>query len=383
MSKMEKQVCFLINIKISIKLIQAETGVKFTEKQWKIVNRIRERLNNGPPQYVNMGRPAQAESVDPELDTDLESDMDPELDTDPGSDTDPDPKLTNELMAFCMLIIMQDTSKVGLYDSPLMHYLAIQGVDIQAKALRSAFTYTPILGRMLWMIRLIMLEIAVPLEAWPSLRLKSRAEIESIPNRIHELRQQHLCEGSYSPASSILSQLAKGKHHNQVHQSSSNIHWSDDKQTIYFQGEPVELSKVHTMCKVMTNELIELVQDLAFDISIPIIDLSCIIDSMAWSTEFRQSGFSFISHIKNQDQTNIGGFRYLFEQAVTQQKEKKKGIKWRLFKKAPNGEYEWNNSQKKAYLNQERKFLYKLMVVIQITGKYSTKEAILIVINNI
>lgn len=48
-----------------------------------------------------------------------------------------------------MLTIMQDTSKVTLYESPLMHYLAVRGIDEQAKALRSSFTYTPILGRML------------------------------------------------------------------------------------------------------------------------------------------------------------------------------------------------------------------------------------------
>jgi hypothetical protein len=64
-------------------------------------------------------------------------------------DSDPDPGLTNELMTFCMLVLMQDTSKGGLYDSLLMHYLAVQGIDPHTKSFRPAFSYTPTLGRML------------------------------------------------------------------------------------------------------------------------------------------------------------------------------------------------------------------------------------------
>jgi hypothetical protein len=34
--------------------------------------------------------------------------------------------------------------------SPMMHYLAVRGVDEQSQALRSAFFYTPILAGTLW-----------------------------------------------------------------------------------------------------------------------------------------------------------------------------------------------------------------------------------------
>ena len=70
----------------------------------------------------------------------------------------------------------------------MMHYLAVRGVDEQSETLRLAFFYTPILAGALWINRLIMLEVAVPLEAWPALGLKSKAEVESVPDQIHELR---------------------------------------------------------------------------------------------------------------------------------------------------------------------------------------------------
>ena len=42
---------------------------------------------------------------------------------------DQDPYLTNALMRLCTLVVMQDTSCIKLYESPMMHYLAVRGVD--------------------------------------------------------------------------------------------------------------------------------------------------------------------------------------------------------------------------------------------------------------
>src|SRR5271168_2772141 len=127
-------------------------------------------------------------------------------------------------MRLCKLLVMQDTSCVRLYKSPIMHYLAVRGVDEQTKAFRPSFCYTGILAGALWINRLLMLEVAVPSKAWPKLGLKSKAQVESVHKRIHELRKRHLCEGSFSPTASILSQLAKGKDSNKLHQSQPNIH---------------------------------------------------------------------------------------------------------------------------------------------------------------
>ncbi|KAH8797257.1 hypothetical protein F5884DRAFT_647977, partial [Xylogone sp. PMI_703] len=119
------------------------------------------------------------------------------------------------------------------YESPLMHYMAVRGIDVSGPRLRSSMQSTPTMGRILWIGRLIMLEVAVPLVGWPALGLQARHELRSVPQRIQEIRRHHLCEGSYSPISSILSQLAKGKKSNDEHQEPSNIHWSHDEETIY------------------------------------------------------------------------------------------------------------------------------------------------------
>jgi hypothetical protein len=73
--------------------------------------------------------------------------------------------LTIELIQFCILIVMQDMSKISVYDSPLMHFIAIIGVDAHTKTLRLSFYYTKFLAVVLYINRLIILEVAVLAEA--------------------------------------------------------------------------------------------------------------------------------------------------------------------------------------------------------------------------
>jgi hypothetical protein len=213
-----------------------------------------------------------------------------------------------------MLVVMQDTSRILLYQSPIMHYLAVRGVDTQSKSLQPAFYYTPILAGMLWINRLIMLEVAVLLEVWPELGLQSKADVESVPDRIHELHRKYLYKGSFSPTASILSQLAMGKSFNKMHQSPANIYWADNEQTIYYLGMPVVLSKFQKICQILISELQERMRILTFQADIPTIDLGQIVDSMAWSHAFRRQNYSFIEHMQNRDQVGIG-YRYLLDHA--------------------------------------------------------------------
>ena len=238
---------------------------------------------------------------------------------------DQDQELTNELIRFCQLVLTQDASKhKSVYESPLMHYLAVLGVDTQTNTFRVSFFYTPILAGVLYINRLIMLEIAVSIEGWPELGIPAKDDIESVPKRIHEIRSQHLCEGSFSPTSSILSQLAMGKSYNKLHQSLSNIHWSEDKQTIYYLGKGIQLSKITTMCQMLIGKLSELLLELTFGEPVPAIDLGEIVDSMAWSNEFRKNDYSFVNHVQNKGKTDVG-FKFLYKRA------KKVTNDWQMF----------------------------------------------------
>jgi hypothetical protein len=305
---------------------ESETGVIYTERQLSMINEIRAILQTEPPgdEYTD--------------------------------EREQDQELTTALMRFCMAVVMQDMSKITVYDSPLMHFLAVMGVDTATRALRPSFFYTPILAGVLYINRLIMLEVAVPVEAWPM--LKSRDEIQSVPERIEEIRKKHLCEGSFSPTSSILSQLAMGKSFNKLHKSAPNIHWSEDEQTIFWAGEGVALQKVRVMCQELNRELREMLDELMFG-PMPGIDLSQIVDSMAWSNEFRRDDYSFIQHPKNKGIVDTG------YQALLRRARKASGER-QMMKKGVDGQDEWIDHRVNAYLAREKQFLRKAMATTHV-----------------
>jgi hypothetical protein len=102
---------------------ESETGVQFTNEQLESIQKIRIILQTDPPED--------------EFTEEEERDQ----------------ALTTELMQLCMLIVMQDMSKISVYDSPLMHFMAIMGVDAYTKTLRSSFHYTKFLAAVLSKLR--------------------------------------------------------------------------------------------------------------------------------------------------------------------------------------------------------------------------------------
>lgn len=392
----EQFICYLVRTVPEEQGGESETGVKLTQEQWESLKRIQghltvpENSNAQEPRSefirgsysqqphvigdVDFARPAgeinpldRSESSDSEdgssqgsIEGGVESSVVDlhEAPRDQTPEGERDPELTNEVMNLCRLVLMQDTSRIPLYDSPLMHYLAVRGIDVQAEGFRASFFYTPILAGVLWISRLIMLEVAVPMEAWPQLGLESKATIPSIPRRVRTIRENHLIEGSFSPVSSILTQLAMGKKNNQTHQSPSNIHWSQDSQTIFYGGMPIELAKIRTMGQKITTELRETLKELAFGLELPKFDLGQLVDSMAWSSEFRRTDYSFINHSKNPEELRVG-HEFLFREA-----QKPKGP-WNLFN-TKSYEATWKKGGKHQYLVKEKQFLRKLMVAFQI-----------------
>jgi hypothetical protein len=105
------------------------------------------------------------------------------------------------------------------------------------------------------------------------------------------------------------------------------------------------------MCQVLICELKELLIALTFDSPVKTVDLTQIVDSMAWGQAFRRQGFSFIKHNANQDQAK-GDYGYLLKRA-------RRGEGWwtMLKKKAGSHEVKWVKGQVRAYLTKEQQFL--------------------------
>lgn len=315
---------------------ETETGVTYTELQWDRVLEVRTTLSARPDDTV-----AVAEEVDPE------------------------PQLTTAVMGLVLSIVTHDTSQVSLYTSPLMHFLAVCGVNPTTQVFQLVFAYTPILAQVLWIVRLVMLEYALPLVEWPELWLNNRRHVGPVAERVQSVRKKHLCEGSFSPTSSILTQLACGKAINQDHRSESNIYWSDDRQTVFHKGKPVVMIKIRTLFQELTHELEEILHELLFHQDVPDVPLRELIDSMGAGQSFRHDGYCFLDHNENIKHCKVS-WEFLYKRMLDDEPE------WHLVRGSGSGsgsgEHEWVDHRKSACLNRERQFLQKFMVLKHMSG---------------
>ena len=287
---------------------------------------------------------------------------------------DPEPELTTEVMHLCKLVLTQNISLIKGYYSPLLHYLAIQGIapqvqgidpQIRSSKLRGPSTYTPILAGTLWINRLLILEIALPSTPWPELGFKRSESNEVAQDQIETLCTKHLCEGSHSPTSTILSQLAYGMRLNRLSKSPSNIHWSHDLQVVNYLGLPVDLRKIRSMWVALFQELQEALLELTLDAPTPSINLESLHDTTSEVGFLSNQGYSFMDHPKHKNlwSSKKKRFQYLLKRA-----SQNKGQFKVLRKKPGSHELEWCDPQVRAYLMREIQFLRLLMVCMHITG---------------
>ena len=216
---------------------------------------------------------------------------------------DDDSTLDTAVFRLILRLITQNTTQLARYEPPVMHYLAVRSIDPETKGFYPSFRYTPYLAHMICIIRLLILESTLSEQGWPEIGIQSRKELgavaEAVADSVQLARKGFLCEGSYSPASSILSQLAYGQKLNRNHSSEANIFWSDDRQTVHLDGKGVAMAKVRTMCQALTAELEELLQELLFNQSVKPVPLPQLVDSMGTAQWFQQTGYSVLDHPDN------------------------------------------------------------------------------------
>lgn len=120
----EHFICYMVRTEPADFDEPSETGIIYTKEQWQAIEDIQDTLDNH------------------------------------NSNESP-PALANELMQLCRLVVKQDLSRAKLCDYPLMHYMAVRGNDQKAEGFRGPMEYTNILAGVLWILRLLALELAI------------------------------------------------------------------------------------------------------------------------------------------------------------------------------------------------------------------------------
>jgi len=96
--------------------------------------------------------------------------------------------------------------RVNVFKSPLLHFLAVLGIDEDTYRLREGNDFSFMLAGMVYCCRVLGVKIILPTKF-------RRGETAEDDERFLELRLKHLADGSFSPIAEMISLLAYSRHY--------------------------------------------------------------------------------------------------------------------------------------------------------------------------
>jgi hypothetical protein len=233
--------------------------------------------------------------------------------------------------------------------SPLIHFLAVLGIDEEMERLRRADNFSFMLAGVVYCVRVLGVEILLP-----SSQRKHQGEAE----REHFLqqRQKFLTDGSYSSMSTMINLLAYSKYITLNKSNEGSIQWSADHRVLYFHGRPIVISRFRQMIQDAIAEAEQLLWQELMWTAEPGGRFSVPLDQMVDDMTFTMRGFSFVSRPSNGLGLN-GGLDWM----IKRMQQSSKGSRMRR-----GGS--WKTKLVRQYLRVVDRFREALLFCIHVSG---------------
>jgi hypothetical protein len=181
--------------------------------------------------------------------------------------------------------------------SALLHFAAVLGIDSTKNAYRLPNQYGSTLAGLVYCLRLLLFEHAVP--------ATSCKELTDPLWELQRIRKKWLVDGEPSPFHTINNLLAYCQGVGYDEGTVPRVQWSADNETMYYHGKPLAIEKLRGFVSELIDSAEEvLYKELLFQADrsgVQDMDLNSIVDDMNES----QAGYSFMSERKNK----LGGGR--------------------------------------------------------------------------
>jgi superfamily II DNA helicase RecQ len=236
----------------------------------------------------------------------------------------------------------------SVFESGLIHFLAVLGIDAEMDRLRTAKNYSYMLAGMVYCMRVLGVEALLPAD---------ERDEQGVEERDHFLlkRREFLADGSYSPMSEMISLLAYGKHIALNAGNSGNVYWSKDKKIFYLHGKPILISQFRRMAQDMVTEAEDMLWQELLWVARPEDRFAIRLDLIRDDVTFTRRGMSFVNHGDN-------GLDRGLEWMLSRMLENEQGRKLR------SSDGAWNLQQVGRYLRQVKRFLELLLVCVHMTS---------------
>jgi hypothetical protein len=126
------------------------------------------------------------------------------------------------------------------FESPMLHFMAILGIDEENNRLKEANDYSYMLAGLVYCTRVIGLEFLLPSK---NRELQGDVDYETFLQQ----RKQFLADGSMSVASNMISLLAYGKHIAMNHGNAGSVFWEEGNRAMKLHGARIVMEKFKAM----------------------------------------------------------------------------------------------------------------------------------------
>jgi hypothetical protein len=178
--------------------------------------------------------------------------------------------------------------------SLLVYFSGVLGFSSDSQDFLPAKKYTPCLSGLIYIQRLLFLEYALPLRAYPHLRIPRRSRLQQYEG-FDSVRLRYMITGSQSPLEEFQSLRDFGRVIARTDAPAFLLRWSDDGETVSY-GDKFHLTMqdFRGLAEYFTVHAEELCEELMYDLD-PVVDLASVKDDLTNT----RSGFSFVKHPDN------------------------------------------------------------------------------------
>lgn len=168
-----------------------------------------------------------------------------------------------------LVMFWTDTLTDGVLEGKaIVHFSGVLGIHPYELAWRTAYDYTPYLSALLWVGRLVILEYALPLQAYTTLNVPwpARSSYVDQGRRLCvEVQPIYLQRGSISPIGYLIKRLQHGRAIRKREGPRTNISWSFDGQTLDLSGSRITIQLLRQTIYSILTKLEKVTRHLIFN----------------------------------------------------------------------------------------------------------------------
>jgi hypothetical protein len=256
------------------------------------------------------------------------------------------------------IALLDHTLKGDLFESGLVGFLAVLGVDAEKKTFRDAYSYTSYLSAMVKMTQMLVVQEAV-----------FRAEedvVEHPADAIDEMRERFLIHGVRAPFGWVMRLRTYGKKIQNTTTSLGYIYWSDDYEKLTYKGLEMTMESFRQFIRVQVEQaqqnfekLFLLHEEETREEVIPLVSLHQLKDD---PTENRK-GWSFLQDPQNTDLLPDGQ-RWLLNRVLKTDWLRAEFLELH----EPDHHVVWKPKAVQAYLAEKDRFLELLLLCVHLTA---------------